>query len=190
MPTEWEAVFWPINKDTVRAALSSAGAVMVFPERLMRRVNLYLPESVTTPGFARVRDEGHRITLSVKDTSGTRIEDKKEVQVVVDDFDSAQRLLRALSCKDKNYQESTRELWTLDGAEITIDDWPFLEPLCEVEADSEASVRAVAEKLGFDWNTARFCSADKLYAEKYNVPHTAITQGIPRLTFDMPDPFA
>lgn len=140
-------------------------------------------------GFARVRDEGDRITLSVKQVDGDRIQDKLETQVVVDDFDEAQVLLRALGCKDKNYQETKRELWTLDGAEVTIDEWPFLEPLTEVEAASEEDVRRVSELLGFDWSTARFCSADKLYTEHYQVPSTYITEGVPRLTFDIPNPF-
>ncbi|MGB4076109.1 MAG: CYTH domain-containing protein [Minisyncoccia bacterium] len=189
MQTEWEATFWPIEKDDIRARLQDVGATLVRPERLMHRVNLYLPEGSTFKGFARVRNEGRKITLSVKDMSGTRIDEQKEAEIIVNNFKDAEELLRALGCRDKNYQETRREEWELDGVEICIDEWPFLEPFVEIEGDSEEQVRTSAKRLGFVWEEARFCSADRLYAERYGVPHSFINQGIPRLTFEMESPF-
>lgn len=190
METEWEATFWPIIKDEVRAKLKSIGAVLVYPERLMRRINLYPPdEEYGNRAFVRVRDEGEKITMSLKDMSGTTIDEQKEIELTVDSFDTAQAFLRQLGCKDKNYQETKRELWKLDDVEITIDEWPFLEPLVEIEGASEAEVRKVSEQLGYVWTEARFCSADKLYAERYSVESRFVNRDIPRLLFDMESPF-
>jgi adenylate cyclase class 2 len=122
--------------------------------------------------------------------SGTKIEEQKEVQITVDDFERARDVLRALGCKDKNYQETTRELWKLDSVEVTIDTWPYLEPFIEIEGSSEAQVREVSEKLGFNWSEARFCSADKLYAEKYGIESRVVNRQTPVLTFDIPNPFS
>lgn len=189
MKTEWEAAFWPIDKDEVRARLTKAGATRVYEERLMPRVNLYTPgHSDATRTFARVRNEGDCITMTVKDMSGSTMEEQKEVEVTVDDFENARELLRALGCRDKNYQEAKRELWELDGTEVTIDEWPFLDPLTEIEGTSEETVRTVAKKLGFNWQEARFCSADKLYAEKYGIEPRTVVE-FPHLTFDIPNPF-
>lgn len=190
METEWEAAFWPISKDDVRERLTKAGASRIYPERLMRRVNLYPPdEEFAKHAWVRVRDEGDRITMAIKAVAGATMEGQKEAEVTVNDFETARSILRALGCRDKNYQETKRELWELDGTDITIDEWPFLDPFVEIEGHSEDQVKAVSEKLGFTWSEAYFVSADKLYAKQYGVEPTFVTRGIPSLTFDMPNPF-
>ena len=198
MDIEWEATFWPIEKDVVRAQLSNAGAALSYPERLMRRVNLYPPDAdYANYAWVRVRDEGEKITLTLNENKKNEqsaaptetIEDIKELEVQVNDFDIAHRLMLSIGCRDKNYQETRRELWTIGQTKITIDEWPFLEPLVEIEGGSEEEVRGVAEALGFDWSAARFCTADKLYAEKYGVESKFVNRGIPRLTFAMENPF-
>jgi adenylate cyclase class 2 len=189
MQIEWEAGFWPIDKDEVRGRLKAAGANMVYPERLMRRIPFHLhADAPAKDGFVRVRDEGDKVTLTVKQV-GTKIDEKKELEVEVSDFDEAVDILRALGCIERGYQETRRELWTLDEAEITIDEWPFLEPLVEVEGPSEEVIRAVSEKLGFDWKQAVFDSADYYYSKKYGVERKFLTSGISRLTFDIENPF-
>ncbi len=192
MQTEWEATFWPIDKSEMRKRLKDAGAVMVYPERLMRRVNLYPPdEEYALRAWVRVRDEGGKITLSLKERTGdnSRIDQMGEIELTVDDFEKTRDLLRGLGCKDKNYQETKRELWQLDDVDITIDEWPFLEPFVEVEGTSEESVKAASTKLGFAWEKARFDTADKVYAERYGVDYQFVNRHIPILTFDVPNPF-
>jgi len=81
-------------------------------------------------------------------------------------------------------------LWKIiDGLEITIDEWPFLEPFVEIEGDSEESVKNVAEKLGFNYKDALFCSIDTLYSKKYNLSENVINNRTPKIVFDMKNPF-
>lgn len=82
-----------------------------------------------------------------------------------------------------------RELWTLRGADVTIDEWPFLEPFVEVEGSGELVVKEVAELLGFAWSNARFCAVGTLYAEKYHIAENDINNNTPRLVFGMEHPF-
>lgn len=190
MKTEYEATFWPIDKNIVRDKLQSVGAVLSVPERLMRRRTFNLPPGQSTPTrFARVRDEGNKITMSVKDIGGTKIDEQKESEVVVNDFAAGAELLLALGCVEKAYQETRRELWVLDGVEIMIDEWPYLEPLIEVEGPDEAAVRTVSEKLGFLWSEARFCAVGAIISEKYDVTEDFINNHVPRIVFDEPNPF-
>jgi adenylate cyclase, class 2 len=192
METEWEATFWPIDKEEIRARLKAAGATLIYPERFMRRVNLYPPdEEYANRAWVRVRDEGDRITLSLKERLGdnSHIEHQGEIELVIDSFERAQELLRLLGCRDKNYQETKRELWKLGGAEVTIDEWPWLEPFVEIEGISEEQVKDISIRLGFLWENARFDTADKIYAQKYNVEYQYVNRKIPRLTFDGPNPF-
>lgn len=190
MQIEYEATFIPVDKDEVRDRLKAARAELVRPEFLQKRSVFHLPEGhAITGGWARVRDEGNRITLSIKIIDGSAIDDQKESQIVIDSFEEGKQILTLLGCREKAYQETYRELWNLDGVEITIDTWPFLEPFVEIEGESESAVRSAAEKTGFDWLQAQFCAVGTLYSKKYNLSTEVINDRIPRIVFDMENPF-
>ncbi len=190
MEIEYEATFTNIDKDAVRARLREAGAELVKPEFMQKRVVFNPPKGHEIKGgWLRVRDEADRTTLSLKIVDGERIEDQKEICVVVDDFKKAEDLLERIGCDRKAYQESKRELWKLDGTEITIDEWPFLEPFVEVEGKSEEAVRVASEKIEFDYTKALFTAADKLYQQKYNISTDYIDNHVPLIVFGGENPF-
>lgn len=193
METEYEATFWPVNKEEMRRVLSDSGAHLEQPERLMRRLafNLAPSEAIQNPErtWARVRDEGDRVTMSVKSVTGSGIEDQKEAQVVIGSFEDGRAFLKAMGSSEKAYQESYRELWTLDGVEIMLDTWPFLEPFVEIEGASGEVVRAVAEKLGFDWARAHFGNVGSFYVSQYGITEDVIYNHTPRLAFGDELPF-
>lgn len=191
MKTEYEATFPNIAKDAVREKLRAAGAAMERPEFLMKRAVFDLPTGHEIPGaWARVRDEGDKVTMSIKVLDGSSIADQKESYLVVSDFEEGISFLKTLGCREKSRQESRRELWRLAGVEITIDEWPFLEPFLEVEGDSEQAVKAAVAKLGFDWAQAKFCAVGKLYSEKYGLPEEVFNDETPLIAFGMENPFA
>ena len=140
-------------------------------------------------GWLRVRDEGDKITMSLKVVDGASIENQKETQLVVDNFDSAVSLLESIGCENKAYQETKRELWEVDGVEVTIDEWPFLEPFVEIEGKSEEDVKGVSEKLGFDYSQAKFGAVDTLYAERYGITEDQINNHTPKILFEGKNPF-
>ena len=191
MEIEYEATFPNINKDEIRKRLEKAGAILIRPEYLQKRVPFHLPKEKRSKGkFVRVRDEGDKITLSLKVFDGEeKIEDQKEICLVVNNFNDAVNLLEQIGCERKSYQESKRELWKLDGVEIMIDEWPFLEPFVEVEGKSEEEVRKVSEKIGFDYSKALFCPVTKLYQKKYGITTDEVNMKTPRIVFDMENPF-
>lgn len=190
MDIEYEATFPNIVKDVVRAKLQEVGAELVRPEYTQKRKVFHLPKGQEIPGsWLRVRDEGDKITLTLKVVNGDKIENQKEINVVVEDFNSACELLNTLGCQEKAYQLSKRELWILDGVEVTLDEWPYLEPFVEVEGKSEETVKQVSEKLGFDYTNALFCVVDTLYAQKYKISQDRINNQTPVIDFDQPNPF-
>ena len=190
---EYEALFTDISKEALRKLLQEKGAVLMSKKKKKKRVTLQLPEGHEKYGaFLRVRDEGDKITLSYKYVGGTTIDEQQEETVLVNDFDKTVSLLHTISCNSTSYEETTRELWTLEGAEVTIDGWPHLGTLVDVEGKSEAEVRAVSEKLNFDWSTARFCTAGTLYEEKYGLGPIDLwrkTGNPTQLTFNGKNPF-
>lgn len=191
MNIEYEATFENVDKDDVRARLRAAGATLVRPEFLQKRVVFNLPKGHEIPGgWLRVRNEGDKTTMSLKVVSGDRIEDQKEICLTVDDFDAAVQFLSMVGADRKAYQETKRELWSLGGVDVTIDEWPFLEPFVEVEGKDEAEVRSASEKIGFDYAAALFCSVDTLYARKYGFAEDVFNNHSSLVVFDMDNPFA
>lgn len=190
MDIEYEATFPNVDKASIRQKLADAGAILRRPEYLQKRTTFSFPSGHELKGgWARVRDEGDKITMSVKVVNGTKITDQRESCLTIHSFTEGVEFLKLLGCQEKAYQETKRELWVLDGVEITIDEWPFLEPFVEIEGPSEAEVKAVAEKVGFTWAEAKFCVVGTLYEKKYNIPEDIINNHTPKIVFDMENPF-
>ncbi len=186
--TEFEAKFYPVNKEDLRKKLRSIGAKLGIPERRMfrviadRRANPYLPKHSNI----RIRDEGDLIRLSLKvaaDEKG-RMSDQKEIDVIVSDFDKTMKILEASGIKFNRKQESLREEWNYKGVQITIDTWPGLEAFSEIEANSESSVNKIAVKLGFDWDKRIITPAAKVYAKVYRISIDEVLEKISDISFD------
>ncbi len=100
---EFEAKFYPVNKEEYRKKLQAIGAKLAIPERRMlrvvadKRVNPILAKN----GYIRVRDEGNLIRLSLKfgaKESG-KISDQKEIDVKVSDFNKTLKIIEATGVK-------------------------------------------------------------------------------------------
>ncbi|EKE10654.1 MAG: Adenylate cyclase [uncultured bacterium] len=190
MQIEYEATFLNVDKDEMRGRLKQAGAVLARPEFLQKRITFNLPSGhEIAGGWLRVRDEGDKITTTLKIVDGNQIHNQKEINLQVDSFEEAVKFLETIGCRRKSYQETRRELWTLDDVEIAIDEWPFLEPYVEVEGRSEESVKEVSAKLKFDYGQALFCCVSTLYSMKYKMPEEFINNQVSEITFEGENPF-
>ena len=188
MDIEYEATFENIDKDEIRKKFKKAGAKLVRPKFLQKRIVFYLPNK-QKHAWLRVRNESGKNTMSLKIIDGDRIQDQKEICLNIDNFAKAVEFLTAIGCEKKGYQETKRELWKLDGVEITIDEWPFLEPFVEVEGKSEQNVKNVCAKIGLNYNKALFCAIGELYKRKYGVSLDYINNKVPKITFNSENPF-
>lgn len=189
MKTEFEATFIDIDVNEARTKLKKLGATLIKPERLMRRVNFFTPDD--NCGWIRVRDEGDQVTLSYKrylgcKQKGKEINDQQEIFLIINNFDEGVRLLKDLGLKQKSYQETKREEWDLNGVEISIDTWPGLDPLIEIEAKDEATVKKVSQELGFDYEKAVFGPITLVYEMKYGISQKQINNETPEITFEKP----
>ncbi len=189
MQTEIEVKFLDVDFDNVRDKLTQLGAHLEHPMRLMRRSLIEMPHHEAVRGFVRIRDEGNKITMTYKqrddefDLHGT-----KEIEVEVSDFDDTVKLLDAAGWPPITYQESKRETWKLDEAEIVLDEWPWISPYIEIEAPNEKVVRATAEKLGFVWSDAVIGSVDVIYNREFPKMTNRGVIDIKRVQFDDPIP--
>ena len=186
---EFEAKFYPIDKNLIRSKLKQIGATLTKPERMMRAqvFNKELNQNIKCD-YIRVRDEGDKVTLSAKSHAkeGGNLSDQKEVGIEVSDFVLAVEILSRAGLIPGDYQENYRETWKLGSAEIVIDTRPSLEPYIEIEANSEAQVKTVAEKLGLSWDQKIITSVIEIYASKYNLTREEAHQKIRYSTFEKP----
>ncbi|MEK7630943.1 MAG: hypothetical protein AAB417_02860 [Patescibacteria group bacterium] len=186
MQNEIEAKFLSINKDLVRAKLKEIGFELKIPEYVMRRKTFDF--SHVAPGknkWGRVRQESNKITMTVKEVRGSGIDDTFEVELIVNDFETASAFFEACNIPAKASQENKREVWMRERSEVTIDTWPGLNPFVEIEAGTEGIVRGVSKELGFDFEKAIFGSIDLVYEKELGIPATTIIK-LPEITFANP----
>lgn len=189
MKTEFEVKFLNVDFDNLRQQLKKAGAVQTQNMRLMKRAIIENSEMKQKNAFLRVRDEGDKTTLTYKQFNELSVDGAKEYEITVSDFQATVDLLNASGLPYRSLQESKRETWELEGSEIVLDEWPWLNPYIEIEGESENHVREISEKLGFVWSDAVF--GDVMVAYRAQYPHLTENDtvgNIPEVRFGDPLP--
>ena len=193
MKPEIEAKFLQIDHGEFRQKLAATGASCVSPLRLMRRAIIDYPDRRMQTGipnsYIRIRNEGDKVTLTYKQFNSLTVTGAAEVEVVVSSFEDTIKIFTSIGLTVLSVQESKRETWKLDGCEIMLDEWPWLDSYIEIEANSEAEVRAATEKLGLEWSNAVFGDVMVAYRNQYPYLNENQTIGkLPEVLFDAPLP--
>ncbi|HEX6258824.1 MAG TPA: class IV adenylate cyclase [Candidatus Saccharimonadales bacterium] len=191
MQPEIEVKFLNVNHDAIRERLRELGAELEQPMRLMRRALFdhddgRLNELSTSQ--LRVRDEGHRATITFKTRVAPGAEGVKEIETTVGDYNTAVALLEAAGLHVRSRQESKRETWHYGDSEVVLDEWPWLKPYIEIEGPSEPRIREIAEQLGFNWDDAVFGSVTEAYRAEYDFNKDQAIGKNTVIAFDMPVP--
>ncbi len=193
MNTEIEAKFLHMNHEEIRVKLKDAGFVCVTPMRLMRRAIIDYADrrlQVGVPNsYIRVRDEGDKVTLTYKQFASLSIDGAQEVEVVTSSFVDTVKIFTAIGFEVVSLQESKRETWKSAACEVVLDEWPWLDPYIEIEAQTEPEVREVSVLLGLDWSEAKFGDVMVAYRNQYPYLNETQTVGkVPEVLFDAPLP--
>ena len=174
-----------VDVKEIREKLKKVGAVMEYPERLMKREVFDFPDKRLDKegAWVRVRDEGEgKITLSYKKLVDRSLHGTKEITVDVSDFQIMCDFLQACGFDSTSYQETKREKWTLGESEITIDTWPWIPTFVEIESETEEEIQKVSALLGFDWSKALHGSVETAYQDLFSVTDDEI-DGWEEITF-------
>lgn len=176
MQTEIEAKFLEIDHAALRTKLTELGAECVYESRMFKRRNFDFPDMRLDKkqAWIRLRDEGDKVELMIKQKVGDKLGDIRETAVLVNDFEAATEFLFGLEMIQKTEQESKRELWHYKDAEIMLDEWPWAKPFAEVEAETAEAVESVARELGLDWTQAIFDTVEPVYYNQYRVTREQI----------------
>ncbi len=147
-------------KDAVKA-LEKNGAKFE-GKKFFRRWIFNLEDKNGGERFVRLRTDGKKTTLTYKHRIGGGLANTEEIETEVNDFDTVAKILSSI-IPEPLYQESKRTVYSLDGAEITIDEWPKLPPIIEIEADSEAKVKDTISRLALKGNELGNIGWEKVY---------------------------
>jgi adenylate cyclase class 2 len=184
MGKEYEAKFLDIDVDKLRDKIIKHGGMIVHEnEKYVRSV--FRLCNTDKKGYARVRDEAGKVTITVKIYNNPDYPDEYEIETV-NDFETAKNLLVAMNLQVKSFQESYREKWSLPNKEVhevTFDTIPGIPTYMEIDCVTEKALKDTIKLLELDKGKMRYGAFDRVYKEYYDIEHDTINYKTPSLTF-------
>jgi len=167
---EKEVKFLNIDPTLIQKKLKKIGAKFCFDLIYKRKVFDYPDLRLDKNGaWVRVREEGDKIKMSFKKRigmgDGGAINDKgmEEIEIEVDDFNKAAKILLNIGLIEKHYTENRRIRYKLNNIEFDIDFWPKLKPFLEIEAPSWKKIDSVILLLGLNPKDRKIFSTYQIY---------------------------
>lgn len=80
-------------------------------------------------------------TITYKNKSGKGLAETEEIEVGMNDFEKVAEILKKLPFQGQYYQENRRKKFTYSDIEFTLDTWPKIPTILEVESKSEQKVQ-------------------------------------------------
>ena len=174
MNIENEITVLNVNKQQLITSLKNAGAKQITEElKQVRYVYDFKPKNKNK--WIRLRSNGKKTTLAIKEVTNSSKLNTKEYEVEVSDIETTNEILEQLGYTYRNRQENLRQIFELDGAEISIDSWPMIPPYAEIEAKDLQTINKVVEKLGLDKNNITTLDVCSIYKNIYNIDILEIT---------------
>jgi adenylate cyclase class IV len=164
MPKEYEYRFNNYNKPKIISRLKELGAKYYGTFKFKVIV---LTDSENSQKYIRVRDEGHRITMTIKNNLTDKFPIENEI--IINDFTEGINILLALGCKKKYYYEKYREIWHLMNSEIIFDMNPGIPELMEVESSTKKELDILCKKLDLNISNYQGFSNNTIYLELFGI---------------------
>lgn len=147
MHTEYEVRILEIDREQVIKKLEELGAEFQWDRIQRRYVYDFIPK--IEGKWIRLRTNGEKSTLTIKNLVSSLIDGTQELEIEVDNFERCHLILKELGYEAKGYQENRRCQYLLNGVEIDIDSWPLIPTYLEIEGASEEIVYHTVSLLGF-----------------------------------------
>lgn len=144
--TEYEIKVLDIDPVKAEAKLQELGFKRT--EELAYRRYVYDAGVHEAPNaWIRLRTDGKKTTLAFKQSHKDSIDGMKEIEVVVDDFEQTNELLRAIGHEPISYQENSRVNYEGMNCTVSIDSWPQIPTYMEIEAATAEDVKQCLEAV-------------------------------------------
>lgn len=163
---EYECKILDVNIEETKELLIQHGAT--FHGSFLMRRYVYDFNPIQAGKWIRLRDDGRKVTLTIKEIAHDGIDGTKEREIIVDSFDMTHAILQELGYRHKAYQENRRTSYILDNVAIEIDERPLIPPYLEIEWPSADAVHAMVATLGYTQDMVTSENTTKIYA-KYGI---------------------
>ena len=153
MAEEIEAKFFVTNLTTLRAKLIGLGAEVKQERVYEQNLRFDTPRMALSAEKKVLRlrqDEKVRLTFKGPGYLQDSVLVRPEFEVEVSDFAQTRQILEGLGYQVYSLYEKYRETLTLDGVDVMLDEMPY-GSFVELEGPSTQSVKALAAKLGLDF---------------------------------------
>lgn len=119
--------------------------------------------------WVRLRDNGQKVTIAVKEILNETISGTREAEIIVNDFEEAKIFLLDLGLKIRCYQENKRYKMRLKNVTLDFDFWPKIPPLLEIEGENEENIMQIINLLQIDEKNITSKGVAAIYFEKYGI---------------------
>jgi len=148
MPQEYEYNFGNFNKKDMITKIKSLNAIKF--GHFIFKVIVFIHPFKKEGTYIRVRDEGHRITMTYKYINKNNEFDEED-EIIIDDFDSAVNILYGIGCTKKYYYEKMREIWKYKNTEFVFDITPGApSEILEIESNTKKELDSIVKKLDIE----------------------------------------
>jgi predicted adenylyl cyclase CyaB len=165
MPLEFEYRYYEYDKKKIIKILKNKGGEKK-GHYLFKVFNFENPSNKDTS--IRIRDEGHRITMTFKEKSNNKIF-VNENEIIINDFDEGVNILLGLGLKKKYYFEKMREIWHIKNSEIVFDMSPGIPELMEIESTTKKELLQMISLFDLDNVPHDNTTNCEVYKEKFGI---------------------
>ena len=167
MESEYEITVLDIDVSEIEKKLESIGAIK--QGEYFQKRNLYNFHEEYRGRFIRLRTNGEKTTLTIKDKSAKKeIGSVKELEIEVSSFEKANEILELLGYEHSTYQENKRIIYKLGHIEFDIDTWPMIPTYLEIEGKNKEDVKKMIKILDIDEEKLSLDKVSEIY-KKYGI---------------------
>ena len=167
MESEYEITVLDIDVSEIEKKLESIGAIK--QGEYFQKRNLYNFHEEYRGRFIRLRTNGEKTTLTIKDKSAKKeIGSVKELEIEVSSFEKANEILELLGYEHSTYQENKRIIYKLGHIEFDIDTWPMIPTFLEIEGKNKEDVEKMIKILDIDEEKLSLDKVSEIY-KKYGI---------------------
>lgn len=167
MESEYEITVLDINVSEIEKKLESIGAIK--QGEYFQKRNLYNFHEEYRGRFIRLRTNGEKTTLTIKDKSAKKeIGSVKELEIEVSSFEKTNEILELLGYEHSTYQENKRIIYKLGHIEFDIDTWPMIPTYLEIEGKNKEDVEKMIKILDINKEKLSLDKVSEIY-KKYGI---------------------
>lgn len=161
MNSEYEVRVLDIDVDSFIKQIEKLGAIYVNKYEQKRYIYDFNPKIDNK--WIRLRTDGFKTTLAIKEYQSDEIGGTKEIEIEVSDIEKTDEILNQLGYFKRSIQENKRIRYILNDVEIDIDTWPYLNTYVEFEGKNKESVQDLLKFLEIDENSITTMDAQDIY---------------------------